>query len=864
MAKKILLTLVVGLLALVPAKSVLKEKDLNQTITVLRAELENSYNEQKQRMALYHQRVDKQHQDMIAIMQRSHQIALMLYSQKEDYTFDLSYACHEATEQYREFKHKRMPFDKILLRLKTEIERYNSLIESLESLPPMVGSKVYIPKDSVDSARIAKIKAEFSKRGNGRTPFLLSEESQKYRNTCLSLAKKMRDNLLEVKSGIEEDKQHYSHIEKRLKRINDYAVKRYADIQSSIFINGGDSYFTVLKRFNQSFAEAKNDAQEKYRRESINTADGVKINIKSQWRGPIVIFLVVFIIFYLIVAAALSGAIVKWVVPKRFRTEEFMKKKVCIMLVAAIVIFAIVLSIVRVGMGHHNFMLMASGLLIEFAWLVGVILMSLLIRLNGSQIKSGFMAYTPIMLTGFVIITFRIIFIPNNLVNLIFPPVMLAVTIWQMIITRRCAHKIPKSDIIYTWISLLIMVISTIASWSGYTLMAVQILIWWLFQLTSIQTITCLFDLLGIYEARHLVKKIKGLMPHGKKHDKAINKEELEKAIEKLKHNQGAYINKTWFFDFIYMALVPILGVMSIMWSIWWAADVFDLTDSIVKVFFINFLNIPNIISLSLQKIVTALSLWFFFRYMAYLLKALYKKYRKQKNVNANKPNFTLANNVISILVWGSYIIICMIMLRIPAGAIETISTGLAAGMGFAMKDLLENFFYGISLMSGRVRVGDYIECDGVRGRVESITYQSTQIATIDGSVMAFLNSALFSKNFKNLTKSHVYEFVMVPVGVAYGTNVDQVRHMLVEAVKGLYTKNREGRDIISTKRPMDVVLNEFGDNSINLYFTYWVMVEEKFSMTSKVKETIYNTLNENNIEIPFPQRDVYIKQAPK
>lgn len=846
------------------ANAVLKEKDLNQTIKVLRAELENSHKEQKQRMALYNRRVEIQHRNMIEIMQRCHQISLMLYSQKEDYTFDLSYACHEATEQYREFKRSRMPYDKIILRLQGEINRYKSLIDALESLPPRIGKKDFAPKDSLDSAKVAHSIARFSQTQDGTSLFILSDESQKYRDVCITLASSMLSNLQKMKDGIEKDQQHYEMIGKRLKRINDYAVKRYTDIQKNIFVNGGDSYFTVLKRFNLSFNEAKNDAEDKYQLKSIKTADGIKINVHSQWRGPIVLFLVVFILFYLVVAAAIGGAIIKWLVPKRFRTDTFMKKRVCIMLVAAIVIFALVLSVVRLSMGHHNFMLMASGLLIELAWLMGVILMSLLIRLTGDQIKRGFRIYTPIMLMGFIIITFRIIFIPNNLVNLIFPPILIAVTIWQWFITSRCKGKIPKSDQIYTWISLIIMMVSTIASWAGYTLMAVQILIWWLFQLTSIQTITCLFDLLGIYEARYLIKKIKGLVRIDPKNKKArVSKDDVMKATEKLKTNKGAYIDKTWFFDFVSMALVPILGVMSIMWSILWSADIFDLTDSIIEVFFINFLNIPNIISLSLQKIVTAMSLWFLFHYIAYLLRSLYKRYRKQHTASGNKPNFALANNLISIVVWGAYVIICMMMLHIPAGAIETISTGLAAGLGFAMKDLLENFFYGISLMSGRVRVGDFIECDGVRGKVESITYQSTQITTLDGSIIAFLNSALFNKNFTNLTKNNSYEFVKVPVGVAYGTNVDRVRDMLIKSVSKLQQKNKEGRDIISTKRPMGVVLDEFGDNSINLFFTYWVMVEEKFSMTSRVKETIYNTLNDNNIEIPFPQRDVYIKQAP-
>ena len=164
--------------------------------------------------------------------------------------------------------------------------------------------------------------------------------------------------------------------------------------------------------------------------------------------------------------------------------------------------------------------------------------------------------------------------------------------------------------------------------------------------------------------------------------------------------------------------------------------------------------------------------------------------------------------------------------------------------------------------MTGRVRVGDFIECDGIRGKVDSITYQSTQIVTADGCVIAFLNSSLFSKNFKNITKNHSYEMVKVPVGVAYGVNVDEVRTMLIDAVKQLQGKQADGRDIISSKQPISVVFDEFGDNSVNLFVTYWVLVEQKFVMTGRIKEAIYNTLNAHNIEIPFPQRDLHIRSV--
>ena len=164
--------------------------------------------------------------------------------------------------------------------------------------------------------------------------------------------------------------------------------------------------------------------------------------------------------------------------------------------------------------------------------------------------------------------------------------------------------------------------------------------------------------------------------------------------------------------------------------------------------------------------------------------------------------------------------------------------------------------------MTGRVRVGDYIECDGIRGKVDSITYQSTQVLTADGCVIAFLNSSLFSKNFKNITRNHSYELVKIPVGIAYGSNVDEVRKMLIKAVMDLEEKSADGRDIIDLDKPVSVVFDDFGDNSVNLFVTYWVLVEEKFGKTGQIKEAIYNTLNAHNIEIPFPQRDIHIIES--
>lgn len=847
------------------AGAVLKEKDLAATLTVLRAELESSYNEQRQNIAQYNIIAQMQHKQMISLMQRSDQIGLMLYSQKQDFTFDMTYACHEATSLFREFNKQSMPYQKILDRINTELNRYNALIASLQTIPPSTGmSNAAHAQVPVKGRPALPILVGPDKKMQGRMPmgaqpFILDKQGQADRNACLKYATALRNNLERLKASVIADNEHYKMTSRKLQKLNNYALERYQAIQHNIFVNGDVNYFEVLGQLKRYISQAKSDASEKYNTEHIQVGKKENRPVHSQWRGPIVMGLTFFVFFYIIIAALLSNVLVRWLVPKRFRTEEFMKKKVCLILAAAMMIFAISIMIARTFM-YHNFFLMASRLLIEYSWLLCAIFISLLIRLTGDQIKSGFRIYTPIMLMSFIVITFRIIFIPNNLVQLIFPPILLIFTLWQWNVITRHNDNIPRSDIFYTWVSLILMVASTLTAWYGYTLLSVQILIWWMFQLSCIQTVTCVYDLLAVYEERYLLKRIgenyanKSMSGHSS--TSHIN------ILEAIRKRHEKHINQTWFYDLVAMAIVPVVGVFSILLSIWWAADVFDLTETVYNIFLNNFLNVPDVVQLSLAKIVLVASQYFIFRYLNYLIKALYHKYHKSKVVVNGKPNFTLANNIIAICVWGLYAIISIRLLKIPSTAISVISAGLATGVGFAMKDLLENFFYGISLMTGRVRVGDFIECDGIRGKVESITYQSTQVVTADGCVIAFLNSSLFNKNFKNITKNHSYEMVAVPVGVAYGANVDEVRKMLIEAVKNLACKTPEGRDIIDLKKPVGVVFDDFGDNGVNLFVTYWVLVEQKFLMTGRVKEAIYNTLNAHNIEIPFPQRDLHIRSV--
>ena len=846
--KKILLFALLCVLTVFQAQAVLKEKDLPQTIGVLRAELEQAYNEQQSIMAMFEKRNVEQHANLVRMMQNSNQIALMLYSQNSDFTFDMTYACQAAIAQYQQLKDRRMPYNKIKERLMSEIERYDELIAILENLPPRLlpNGELATTPDSLHSLLPKKV-LDTAKN----SLYFLDEQGLKDREACVDYATALRDNYMALLEKVETDQEYYELVTKRVEKLNAYALSRYEKIQKNIFVNGGNNYFQTIKRFRFNYMMAKKDVDDRYK--PFRTA--------SEWRGPVILGISTFMIFYILLASLLSYVIMRWLLPKKWRI--FFKannKRPFLTLACGVAIFSLSIMIALFFV-EQNFVRMAISLMIFFSWLVEVILISLLIRLDDKQIKAGVRSYTPFIMMALLVIVFRMILIPNNLVNLIYPPVLLLFTLWQIWVVKRKITKLPISDMIYTMISMLVMIVSCVASWLGYVLLAVQIMMWWMIQLAAIQTITCFYDLAKMYESRRLPRKIaeeKGVV--------LKTKEDVQKYFKKIqpKMFKGEYIGQTWFYDFLFRALLPMLAVLSVPLSVYWASSIFEMNSVCRKLFFYVFLNKPGLIQLSLFKICVVLELFFIFRYLNYAIRSFYQLLKRNKTKDVKKQgNITLANNIIAILVWGLYAVSALMILQVPSSGISIVMAGLATGLGFAMKDLLENFIYGISLMTGRLRVGDYIECDGIQGKVDSINYQSTQIVTLDGSVMAFQNAALFSKNFKNLTRNHGYVLVKIPVGVAYGVNVEKVRHMLIKGVEPLAVKNEAGKSVVDTKQGFKVVFNDFGDSSVDLFVTCWVLVEEKATVVAKIKEVIYNTLNKNKIEIPFPQRDVYIRQMP-
>lgn len=784
MKKRLYIIILLMVAFVLPSNAMLKEANLDTTLYMLRTELTNYHIDlEKQNQAAKAQQLAVI-QELISIVKQADQNSIMLYSQRNGYIFDMTYACHEATEQFKKFKSKAVPFRQMIKKNNVEVARFDSLINYLYGMNTM----------------------------------FLSEEAQVNRNVDLTLAVNIRRQLVEKQKQLQAYVQAYDRTDRKLQALNDYANRRYEDIQNSIFNNGGDNYLRILRNISMNYKEAMTSVTEKYK-----PVPGMM----SQWDVRIIFILFGIIIFWGLISIFLNLFTIRIVITQLMkhgmfenRKESFMAKRPCLIMAMTVVTFAFILGIVRMAV-TQNFVIMASQLLVEYSWLVGVILVSILLRVDNDKIKNTFRIYSPLMLVGFIVIVFRIILIPNDLVNLIFPPVLLLCALWQWNVIGRKHNQVLRTDKTYAFISLAVFGVSTIFAWTGFTLLAVQLIIWWTMQLTCVLTITCCEGWLSVYAKR---KKLA---------DKAITDK--------------------WLYRFIYKVLLPISGVLSFIISIYWAADVFNMSDTTWEIFNKDYIKTSNFTA-SLFSISEVACLYFLFNYINITSVDFMRHHFEKADPASAASKIVMFKNVMQVIIWGIWLMIALNVFQVGKSWLLAIFAGLSTGLGFASKDILENIYYGISLMMGRVKVGDYIICDGTRGKVSSISYTSTMLEATDGSVIAFQNSQLFSKNYKNMTKNHGYELDILEVGIAYGSNVKEVKQILIDALIKL--------DCIYQDKGVKVLLKSFDDSCITLRIVVWVNVLTQAIDDATIMECIYDTLNDHNIEIPFPQREITIKQV--
>ena len=215
-------------------------------------------------------------------------------------------------------------------------------------------------------------------------------------------------------------------------------------------------------------------------------------------------------------------------------------------------------------------------------------------------------------------------------------------------------------------------------------------------------------------------------------------------------------------------------------------------------------------------------------------------------------------HTIIALLMYGAWILVGLLTLAIVGVNLKNLAIvfgALSVGIGFGLQNIVNNFVSGIIILFERpIKEGDWVVINGQEGIVRHIRIRATELETFDNSSVLIPNADILSGNVMNWTHGNMNGRIDVRVSVAYGTDLERARDILLAQAK-------QDPRILENPKPYVWVLC-FADSGIDMELRCVTgQVMSKGSIKSDLMMAVYRAFNENKIEIPFPQRVVHIQQ---
>lgn len=212
-----------------------------------------------------------------------------------------------------------------------------------------------------------------------------------------------------------------------------------------------------------------------------------------------------------------------------------------------------------------------------------------------------------------------------------------------------------------------------------------------------------------------------------------------------------------------------------------------------------------------------------------------------------------IVHRMVSSVVWTLATLTVLSVLGLDLTAVWAGSAALMVGVGIGLQGFFNDVISGFVLMfEGGVAVGNVIEVDGKLVRVERIDLRSTRVVSTDGELLVLPNAKVAGDAVINMSQGEDSTRIKVNVGVAYGSDVDRVQQLLLEAMS-------DQPELLSAPEPK-VFFQDFGDSSLDFSVMGWVKHPwDRMAIQSRIRASIDAKFRAQGIQIPFPQRDVHM-----
>ena len=570
-----------------------------------------------------------------------------------------------------------------------------------------------------------------------------------------------------------------------LEKDNTKVIERVSDL---IFVEGNQTFPYIVSRIKRRMEEIAYDLKRHPIMGETESVTSLQENDDiMKWSGIVTYVTLAFCVIVLILC--------KWVLKKPL----FRNNKVYWTLLTYNLFNIIGSILVLMFVEAPGYMIRSVQLGIEFEAMVMVIVASQLIRTDKASILRFFAVYLSMILAIMLLEGFIVNLTPVSALALALPYIYAIFIILQligMLIKRKTMPLVEKRMSVC---NLIMLVACLVVTCCGWTVISIMLYIYWVAVYCAIISLYVLLEL-------------------------------LYKRFETLKEN------KLWGYTLHY-ALYPLFLIFIVVGCAYGVAHILNVALVMTHLLQTPFLAIPDVCSLSVGGILFIVVFGIILSYVIKMTKAILLRIDKEY---FSSGKAAVAMSLGGLLLWVIFGLLVVYVLNINRNGILAAVGGLSVGLGFAMRDTFENFFYGFTMMVKRARPGDIVECDGIRGTILEMGIISTSIRTEDGPVLALPNRHLFGRTFKNMTRNNCKEIRHIIFDIADTNDMAKVRQIMLDTAK-------EMPGVVDFEKHY-IVMRNFTCGIVRLDYKCWIDSNTYLRTEPAVREAIFQAFRDNGV----------------